>query len=75
MSFLKKIISAITDLGLRKWSIMFFLIAISIIFRVTGLLTGIEFVSLLKGTAIAFFSSNAIEHVKGIFKKDDMSED
>jgi len=56
---------------------MFILIVISIIFRVNGLLTGIEFVALLKGTAIAFFSSNAIEHIKTavISKKEDMSDD
>lgn len=75
MSLLNKIIGTIK--GLRKWSIMFILIVISIIFRVNGLLTGIEFVALLKGTAIAFFSSNAIEHIKTavISKKEDMSDD
>lgn len=76
MSFLNKLIGTIK--GLRKWSIMFLLVVVSIIFRMSGLLTGLEFVALLKGTAIAFFSSNAIEHVKSAFvkkKKEDMSED
>ena len=75
MSLLKKIVSTIQ--GLRKWSIMFLLVVVAIVFRVTDLLTGIEFVSLLKGTAIAFFGSNAVEHVKSAIKakKEDMSED
>jgi len=75
MSFLNKLMRTIK--GLRKWSIMFLLIVISIIFRVTDLLTGLEFVALLKGTAIAFFSSNAVEHIKSAFnkKKEDMSKD
>ena len=75
MSFLKKLV--VTIKGLRKWSIMLLLIVVSIAFRMSGLLTGIEFVALLKGTSIAFFTSNAVEHVKTIFtkKKEDMSED
>lgn len=75
MSLLKKIISTIQ--GLRKWSIMFLLVAIGVTFRVTDLLSGVEFVALLKGTAIAFFSSNAVEHIKSavVAKKEDMSED
>ena len=75
MSFLNKVVNTIK--GLRKWSIMFLLVVVGIIFRVTELLTGVEFVALLKGTAIAFFSSNAVEHVKAAFtkKKEDMSED
>lgn len=74
MSFLKKAVDTIK--GLRKWSIMFLLVVTGIIFRVTDLLTGVEFVTLLKGTAIAFFSSNAVEHIKTVFKKKkDMSED
>lgn len=75
MSLLNKIVSTIK--GLRKWSIMFLLVVIGVVFRVNDLLTGVEFVALLKGTAIAFFSSNAVEHVKTVFekKKEDMSED
>lgn len=75
MSLLKRIISTVQ--GLRKWSIMLLLIIIGVIFRVTNLLSGVEFVALLKGTGIAFFSSNAIEHVKSaiLAKKEDMSKD
>ena len=75
MSFLSKAISTIK--GLRKWSIMFLLVVVGIIFRVTDLLSGVEFVALLKGSAIAFFSSNAVEHIKTAIsgKKEDMSED
>jgi len=62
--------------GLRKWSIMMVIIAIGVVFLVNGMLTGVEFVALIKGVAIAFMSSNAVEHVKDVFaKKEDMSED
>lgn len=63
--------------GLRKWTIMMIIIIIGVIFLVNGTLTGVEFVSLIKGIAIAFMSSNAVEHVKDMFtkKKEDMSED
>jgi hypothetical protein len=67
-------------IGLRKWTIMFIIIVVAIIFRIQDLLNGIEFVSLIKGVAIAFMSSNAIEHAKDMIikkssKKEDMSED
>lgn len=77
MSFINKIISMITKNGIRKWSIMLLLVIVGIVFRVTDLLTGVEFVALLKGTAIAFFGSNAVEHIKNAItkKKEDMSED
>ena len=63
--------------GLRKWSIMIIIIIVGIIFLTNGLLSGLEFVALIKGVAIAFMSSNAVEHVKDAFikKKEDMSED
>jgi hypothetical protein len=63
--------------GLRKWSIMLLIIIVGIIFRVNDLLNGVEFVALIKGVAIAFMSSNAIEHAKDMIikKKEDMSED
>lgn len=63
--------------GLRKWSIMMIIITVGVIFLTKGLITGVEFVNLIKGVAIAFMSSNAIEHVKDAFskKKEDMSED
>ncbi len=75
MSFIKKLTSFIK--GLRKWSIMFLILTVGIVFRITELLTGLEFVALIKGVAIAFMSANAVEHTKEIFtkKKEDMSED
>ena len=74
MSFIKKLTSFIK--GLRKWSIMFLVLTIGIIFRISDHITGLEFVALIKGTAIAFFASNSVEHVKEIFtKKEDMSND
>ena len=63
--------------GLRKWSIMMIVIIVGIIFRVTALISGLEFVGLIKGVAVAFMASNAIEHVREalVKKKEDMSED
>lgn len=64
--------------GFRKWSIMMIIIIIGVIFLMSGLLNGVEFVALIKGVAIAFMSSNAVEHVKDLFaseKKEDMSKD
>lgn len=49
--------------GLRKTIVMFVLVTIAIIFRCYGLLSGAEFVDLLKNTVIAFFSANTIEHL------------
>lgn len=69
MSFLNNLINTIR--GLRKWSIMFILIVVSIVFRMNGLLTGLEFVALLKTSVVAFFASNSIEHVRSIFFKKD----
>lgn len=62
--------------GLRKWSIMLLIVIVGVIFRTNDLLNGLEFVSLIKGVAIAFMSSNAVEHVKDIITgKKDMSND
>jgi hypothetical protein len=62
--------------GLRKWSIMLLIVVVGVIFRTNDLLNGLEFVSLIKGVAIAFMSSNAVEHVKDIItNKKDMSND
>jgi hypothetical protein len=73
MTLFKKALSLIK--GLRKWSIMFLILVVGVIFRLTDYISGLEFVALVKGTAIAFMSSNAVEHVKKIFTKEDMSED
>lgn len=62
--------------GLRKWSIMLLIVIVGVIFRTNDLLNGLEFVSLIKGVAIAFMSSNAVEHVKDMITgKKDMSND
>jgi hypothetical protein len=75
---MEKVLRIIT--GLRKWTIMLLIVIVAIVFRVEDLINGLEFVSLIKGVAIAFMSSNAIEHAKDIIlnkssKKEDMSED
>jgi len=50
--------------GLRKWSIMLLLMVVGVSLRVNDLLTGVEFVSLLKDVAVGFMASNAIEHAR-----------
>ena len=67
MKLIDKIIIRIQ--GLRKWSIMILLVTIAVVFRIKNLLSGVEMVDLLKATTIAFFSSNAIEHVKRLLTK------
>lgn len=70
-----KLISIIK--GLRKWSIMMIIIIIGVIFLAKGILTGVEFVALIKGVGVAFMASNAVERtIEGVVKKkEDMSED
>ena len=48
--------------GYRKYSVMILFIVIGVVFRVTDLINGAEFVDLLKGTGIAFMAFNGIEH-------------
>ena len=52
--------------GYRKWSIMILSLSIGITFLSNGLLSGAEFVDLIKGIGIAFMSANAFEHIKGM---------
>jgi len=54
--------------GFRKFIIMVALLIVGIIFRITDLLNGTEFVNLLSGTVIAFFSANTMEHFTSIAK-------
>lgn len=66
--------------GIRKWSVMVIIIVIGVGFRICDLLTGVEFVALIKGVAVAFMASNAIERAKDAIvsrfgKKEDMSDD
>ena len=71
--------------GLRTWSIMILILSISCAFLMTGLLTGIEFVALIKGVGVAFMASNAVERAGDVIKevitnkikgkKEDLSED
>ena len=55
--------------GFRKLSIMATLVIVAIVFRVLDYINGAEFVDLLKGTAIAFFSMNGIEHLTKTVKE------
>lgn len=50
-------------LGLRKTIMMFALLFLGIIFRLKGYIDGAQMVDLLKGTTIAFFAANSVEHV------------
>lgn len=49
--------------GLRKTIIMLLLMIIGIVFRVHDLVSGSEFVDLLKNTVLAFFAANGCEHI------------
>lgn len=49
--------------GFRKFTVMVTIVAAGVVFRVLNYVNGAEFVDLLKGTAIAFFASNAGEHM------------
>ena len=51
-------------LGLRKFIVMLCLIAIGVVFRVRGYISGDNFVDMLKATTVSFFASNSIEHMK-----------
>ncbi len=55
--------------GFRKFTIMAALIIVGIIFRVVGLLTGAEFVSLLSDVAVAYMAFNGIEHMTDAVKE------
>jgi hypothetical protein len=80
---MNKLVSVIK--GLRKWSIMAVIITIGVILLVNGMLSGIEFVTLVKGVGVAFMASNAIENAGDVIKKvvtkkikgqkEDLSED
>jgi hypothetical protein len=48
--------------GMRKFILMGGLLFIGIIFRIQGMLSGSEFVDLLKATTISFFAANSGEH-------------
>jgi ABC-type bacteriocin/lantibiotic exporter with double-glycine peptidase domain len=56
---------------------MMIIIIIGVLFLSSGLLTGVEFVALVKGVGVAFMASNAVERtIEGVVKKkEDMSED
>ena len=49
--------------GLRKTAVMFGLMAIAVVLRIKGYMDGTNVSDLLKGTAVAFFAANGLEHV------------
>jgi hypothetical protein len=55
--------------GLRKTMVMLSLILLGAIFRVKGYISGDNMVDLLKGTVIAFFSANGLEHITTTVKE------
>ncbi len=55
--------------GARKTIVMVSLIFICIVFRIKGLMSGDNMVDLLKGTCIAFFSANGLEHITSTVKE------
>lgn len=49
--------------GFRKFTVMMLLIIIGVTFKLTGQLSGAEFVDLLRYTTVAFMSANGVEHI------------
>ena len=58
---LKNIVSFLN--GFRKFTVMLILIIIGVTFRLTGYLSGMEMVELLKNIGVAFMATNGIEHM------------
>lgn len=56
-------------LGLRKTLVMLLLMAIAVIFRVKGYLSGDNVVDMLKATTISFFGANSVEHFTAMVKE------
>lgn len=54
--------------GFRKFVIMFLLIVVGIIFRLTDHISGQEFVDLLQNTAVAYMAFNGVEHLTDAVK-------
>lgn len=55
--------------GLRKTMVMLSLILLAAVFRIKGYIDGNNMVDLLKGTVIAFFSANGLEHITTTVKE------
>lgn len=49
--------------GFRKFSVMVLLMLIGVGFRISGHISGQEFVELLRYTVVAFMGTNALEHM------------
>lgn len=62
MEFLKKLIG-LTQ-GVRKFVVMLLIFSVGVYFRLKDYVNGVEFVELIKVTAVAFFGANLMEHVK-----------
>lgn len=72
--FMDKIVQFVVNFlntlqGLRKTIVMMSLIILGAVFRVKGYISGDNMVDLLKGTVIAFFSANGLEHITTTIKE------
>lgn len=63
---LKELLSFLN--GFRKFTTMFAILVTAIVFRILGLINGLEFVDLIKITGVAFFGTNAAEHLTNTVK-------
>jgi membrane peptidoglycan carboxypeptidase len=54
---------------MRKTAVMIGLMVLSVVLRVKGYLSGDNLTDLLKGTTIAFFSANGLEHMTSTIKE------
>lgn len=55
--------------GFRKFTMMAAILAVAIVFRVFGFVDGAEWVDLIKVTGVAFFGTNAAEHMTNTVKE------
>lgn len=55
--------------GFRKFIAWLFLFLVGIIFRVSGLVDGGQFVDLMKNTFMAFVAANGVEHLIDLGKQ------
>lgn len=56
-------------IGFRKLLVMLIIIMVGVIFRVEDMINGKELVDLMKGTGVAFFTGNLVEHITDTIKK------
>ena len=55
--------------GFRKFIVALLILLVSIVFRIKGLLSGVEFVDLSKAITLGFFGTNSMEGLFSVVKE------